>query len=156
MVFYPLIDYDKLKILRIFVLLSTVSVLSFLVLLNTEQSGNAFVKILSPSKNQQIPINTPVNISGTSKDTVNSDCKIMLVVNKEFPYREVVPLNNFGKGDYSKWSFMLTSEYSQLTLGDNKITSKAECDKSYNSFVKDSSTGKYIKHSSVNVTGVSN
>jgi len=150
-----MIDWKKLMELKIFVLLSTVSVLSFLILSNTTQHGNAFVKIISPSKNQQIPINTPINISGTSKDTMNSNCKIMLVVNKEFPYREVMPVSNFGKGDYSRWSFMLTSEYAQLTLGDNKITSKAECDKSYNSFVKDDSTGKYIKHSSVNVTGVS-
>lgn len=51
---------------------------------------------------------------------------------------------------------LYASNYITLTLGENKITSKAECNKSYNDFVRDNNTGKYIKHSSVNVTGISN
>jgi hypothetical protein len=80
----------------------------------------------------------------------------MLVINKEFPYREVTPIDNIER-DFSKWSFILTSNnYTTLTLGENKLTSKSECDKPYFDLVRDNSTGKYIKHSSVNVTGISN
>jgi hypothetical protein len=48
-----------------------------------------------------------------------------------------------------------SNNYSNITLGENIITSKAECNKPYIDLVKDNSTGKYIKHSSINVTGTS-
>jgi len=140
---------------RIFVPLLTISVLSLLVFIHTIQYGYAFVKIIFPVKNQHILINAPINISGISEDTKYSNCKIMLVINKEFPYREVIPVDNFG-GDFSKWSFMLTSDYATLDLGENKITSKTECDIFDESLIRDNSTGKYIKHFSINVTGISN
>lgn len=97
----------KSMIVSTFVPLSIFSILSLLVLAHIIQNGNAFVKIISPVKNQLIPINSPINISGISKDTKYSDCKIMLVINKAFPYREVIPVDNFGKGDFSRWSYML-------------------------------------------------
>ncbi len=80
----------------------------------------------------------------------------MIVVNKEFPYIEAQPVDNFGRGDYSKWSFILTPDYTKLQPGENKINLKAGCDKFHKSLVKDNVTGRYIKHSSVNVTGMIN
>ncbi len=35
----------------------------------------------------------------------------MIVINKEFPFRETQPIDNFGQADYSEWSFILTPEY---------------------------------------------
>lgn len=89
------------------------------------QPSIAFVEINTPMKNQQVPLGIILNISGTSEDNKLSKCKITIVVNNEFPYRETHPIGNFGHGDYSKWSFVLTSEYTKLNLGENKITSKA-------------------------------
>jgi hypothetical protein len=148
---------SKLMMLWSFVFLLTISfILSLVTLVNPIQYGNAFVEIISPVKDQQIPIDIPINISGVSKDTKSSDCNVMLVINKEFPYREVTPAD-YVDGDFSTWSFMLTSNnYTTLNLGENKITSKAECNKSYIDLVRDNNTGKYIKHSSINVTGISN
>lgn len=152
-----MINKSKSMMLWPYVFLLTISsILSLVTLVNPIQYGNAFVKIISPVKDQQIPIDIPIIISGVSKDTKSSDCKVMLVINKEFPYREVTPVDDID-GDFSKWSFMLTSNnYTTLNLGENKITSKAECNKPYIDLVRDNSTGKYIKHSSINVTAISN
>ncbi|MDN5866412.1 MAG: hypothetical protein L0H55_03325 [Candidatus Nitrosocosmicus sp.] len=120
------------------------------------QTGNSFVEINFPTQNQQIPQNTIINISGTSEDNKYLECKVMIVVNKEFPYRETRPIDNIGQGDYSKWSFILTPDYTKLQPGENKITSKAICDEFHRTLVKDNVTGQYIKHSSVNVTGMIN
>jgi hypothetical protein len=35
----------------------------------------------------------------------------MIVFNKEFPFRETQPRDNFGQADDSEWSFILTPEY---------------------------------------------
>ena len=120
------------------------------------QTGSSFVEIIFPIQNQQIPLNTKLYISGTSDDNKYSKCKIMIVVNKEFPYRETQPIDNFGHGDYSKWSFILTPDYTKLHSGENKITSKAVCDEFHRTLVQDNVTGRFIKHSSVNVTGILN
>ncbi|MDF0680664.1 MAG: hypothetical protein P0116_06840 [Candidatus Nitrosocosmicus sp.] len=120
------------------------------------QTGSSFVEINSPIQDQQIPRNAIINISGTSQDNNYSKCKIMIVVNKEFPYRDIKPIDNFSRVDYSKWSFILTPDYTKLKLGENKITSKAVCDEYHITMAKDNVTGRYIKHSSVNVTGIIN
>lgn len=124
--------------------------------LSVIQTGSSFVDINSPIQNQQIPLNAMLNISGTSEDNKYSKCKIMVVVNKEFPYRDTKPIDNFGRVDYSKWSFILTPDYTELKLGENKITSKAVCDEYHRTLVKNNVTGQYVKHSSVNVTGITN
>jgi hypothetical protein len=51
-------------------LLTLSSILSLIIIVNTTQYVNSFVKITSPVKNQEIPIGVPINISGVSKDTV--------------------------------------------------------------------------------------
>lgn len=121
-----------------------------------QTSSSSFVEINFPLQHQQIPLNTLMNNLGTSEDNKYSKCKVMTVVNKEFPYREATPIDNFGQGDYSKWSFILTPDYTKLQPGDNKITSKAVCDEFHRTLVKDTVTGLYIKHSGVNVTGMIN
>ena len=120
------------------------------------QMASSFVEINSPIQNQQIPLNAILNISGTSEDNKYSKCKITIVVNKEFPYRGAQSVDNFGRGDYSKWSFILTPDYTKLQPGENKITSKAECDEFHRTLIKDNTTGRYIKHSTINVTGMIN
>ncbi len=44
------------------------------------------IKITSPIKGQQVPIGNPV-ISGTSKDNVNSNCYINVIVNELKSYQ---------------------------------------------------------------------
>ncbi len=133
---------------------SLLSVFSVIILfLSIIQTSSSFVEINFPLQHQQIPLNTILNISGTSEDNNYSNCKVMFIVNKEFLYMETQPIDNFGQGGYSKWSFILTLEYTKLRPGDNKITSKAVCDEFHRTLVKDIVRGLYIKHSSVNVNG---
>jgi hypothetical protein len=119
-------------------------------------TGSSFVEIDSPIQDQRVPLNATLNISGTSEDNKYSKCKVMIVVNKEFPYRDTQPIDNFGRGDYSKWIFILTPDYTKLQPGENKITSKAVFDEYHRTMVRDNDTGWYIKHFSISVTGMMN
>ncbi len=58
-------------------------------------------------------------------------------------------------GDYSEWTFVVNPQYAEIEEGINTITSKAICDAPYESFLKlDPLTRQYVKHYSINVTGV--
>jgi hypothetical protein len=88
------------------------------------------VKITSPSKDGYIPIGNSNNfeISGTSTDNANTDCKVSIILNNVKPYQEVVPTGPGGEGDYSAWSFSLTSSYNAtIKEGSNKLTAKQTC-----------------------------
>jgi hypothetical protein len=114
--------------------------------------ASAFVNIVSPSKGEPVPAGSSLEISGTSDDNAQFNCKILILVNDKRPYQETTPV---GPGDYSKWVFIVTPQYSEIEEGINKITSKATCDAAYEPFlVQDPLTKEYVKHYSINVTGV--
>ena len=116
------------------------------------QFANAFVNIVSPSKGEAVPTGSSLEITGTSDDNAQFNCKIMVIVNDKRPYQETIPV---GPGDYSKWTFVVNPQYAEIEQGINTITSKATCDATYESFLKlDPITKEYVKHYSVNVTGV--
>ncbi len=105
----------------------------------------AKIKITSPTRGQQVPVGKDLTVSGTSIDNATSnDCKVSVIVNKVRPYQNATAAGAGGAADYSKWSFVLTSKYTTIKPGENRITSKYECanDPNANLF------------SSVNVTGV--
>jgi hypothetical protein len=114
--------------------------------------ASAFVNIVSPSKGETVPAGSSLTVSGTSDDTAQFNCKIMVIVNDKRPYQETMPV---GLGDYSKWTFVVNPQYAEIEQGINTITSKASCDAPYESFLKlDPITKEYVKHYSINVTGV--
>ena len=114
--------------------------------------ASAFVNIVSPSKGEPVPAGSSLEISGTSNDNAQTNCKIQVIVNDKRPYQETTPV---GPGDYSKWVFIVTPQYSEIEEGINKITSKAICDAAHEPFlVQDPITKQYVKHYSINVTGV--
>ena len=103
------------------------------------------VKITSPIKDQQVPIGN-LTISGTSKDNINSNCYVNVVVNDVKPYQNASATGPGGANDYSSWTFNLTPKYTTLKEGvSNKITAKFSC----------SSNPTLASFYSVNVTGVS-
>jgi hypothetical protein len=103
------------------------------------------VKIISPTKGQQVPVDRDLTISGISTDnSKTSECKVSVIVNGNKPYRPAYPAGQTGGGDYSKWNFTLTSSYTNIKEGQNKITAKFSCGNDPN----------LISHNSVNVTGV--
>src|SRR5689334_16580295 len=66
------------------------------------------VKITSPTKHQQIPINKNLIITGTTKHPVfpdnatTSDCQVSIIVNGIRPYHTATATGPGGAADYSK------------------------------------------------------
>jgi hypothetical protein len=102
------------------------------------------VKITSPTKGQQIHVGGNLLIYGTSADKTTSDCKVSVIVNGVKPYRIASSNGEVGGNDYSKWNYTLTSAYTSIKQGQNKITAKFLCN----------NNPSLISYNSVNVTGV--
>ena len=87
------------------------------------------VKIISPDKGDLIPLNSnnSLVIKGVSKDNATSDCDVSVIVNNVKPYQSVKPTGSQGENDYSNWQYTLSSNYTNINEGSNKITSKILC-----------------------------
>ena len=117
------------------------------------EAANAFIHITSPPKEEAVPAGAPLEISGDSSDTAQSNCKVLVVVDDKQPYQEATPTG--GLNDYSTWSFTVSPPYAEIEEGLNKITAKASCDSLYSPELKqDLLTKQYEKHYSINVTGI--
>ena len=116
------------------------------------QYASAFVNIVSPSKGEAVPAGSSLTVSGTSDDNAQTNCNIQIIVNDNRPYQDTIPV---APGDYSEWIFVVNPQYAEIEEGINTITSKALCDAPHEPFlVLDPLTRQYVKHYSVNVTGV--
>lgn len=107
------------------------------------------VNITSPPKGQQIPvIIDELNISGKSTDKpATDDCQVSVIVNDVKPYQPAKANGTTGgDNDYSKWSFTLSSNYTSIKEGVNKITARLSCFPN----VVDNIT----KWFSINITGI--
>jgi hypothetical protein len=103
------------------------------------------VKITSPAKDQKVPIGN-LTVSGTSKDNINSNCYVNVIVNDVKPYQNASATGPGGVNDYSNWTFNLSPKYTTLKEGiSNKITAKFSC----------SSNPTLASFYSVNITGLS-
>ncbi len=105
----------------------------------------AKIKITSPTKGQQVPVGKDLTVSGTSIDNAASNyCKVSVIVNKVRPYQPATATGTGGAADYSKWKFDITSKYTTIKPGQNRITAKYEC----------GNNAALTSFSSVNVIGV--
>ena len=102
------------------------------------------IKITSPTRGQQVPVGKDFTISGTSIDNATSNCQVSVIANNVKPYHNTTAVGTGGAADYSKWNFALTSKYTTIKQGENRITAKYECANNPGSKA----------FSSVNVTGV--
>jgi hypothetical protein len=80
-----------------------------------------------PIKGQQVPTGTTLKISGTSRDNTTFDCHVNVIVNDVKPYQNASATGTNGPNDYSNWTFNLTSKYTLVKDGENKITAKFSC-----------------------------
>jgi hypothetical protein len=102
------------------------------------------VKIISPTKGEQVPVGKDLSISGTSVDNGTSGCKVSVKVNFVNPYHDALPIAAGAQNNsYSKWNFTLTSAYTSIHPGQNKIIAKFSCADNPN----------LISKATVNVTG---
>jgi hypothetical protein len=119
------------------------------------EAASAFIHITSPPKEEAVPAGAPLEISGDSSDTAQSNCNILVVVDDRQPYQEATPTGPGGPNDYSTWSFTVSPPYAEIEEGLNKITAKASCDSPLTPELKqDLLTKQYEKHYSINVTGL--
>jgi hypothetical protein len=89
--------------------------------------SNESVKIVSPVEGQQVPIGEELIASGESSDDISKDCTVSVIVNNIKPYHTASATGASGPGDYSKWSFTLSSNYTDIIEGRNRITAKLSC-----------------------------
>ena len=111
---------------------------------SSSQQHVSKIKITSPIRGQQVPAGKDLTVSGTSVDNATANCQVSVIVNNVKPYQNATATGTGGSADYSKWNFDITSKYTTVKLGQNRITSKYEC--------TSNPTSKGF--SSVNVTGV--
>jgi hypothetical protein len=94
----------------------------------TSQAGmTESVKINAPADGNQVPINEDLMISGESSDDATKDCGVSVIVNNVKPYHDVSASGSTGSSDYSEWNFTLSSNYTQVKEGSNRITAKLLC-----------------------------
>jgi hypothetical protein len=120
---------------------------------NMSSSSLPGVNITSPQKGQQITANIDdLTISGksTDKPTAVDDCQVSVIVNSVKPYQHARANGTTGESnDYSRWFFILNSNYTSIKEGVNKITAKLSC---LPTVVGDDNN--MTKWYSVNVTGI--
>jgi hypothetical protein len=117
-----------------------------------QQAPPMGVKITSPSRDDNITIgnNNNFEISGTSTDNTNTDCKVSVILNNVKPYQDAIPAGPGGDGDYSAWSFSLNPSYNAtVEEGSNKLTAKQTC-ANPNEFA----SSDLVKHYSVFFNGI--
>ena len=106
------------------------------------------VNITSPEKGQQIPVGNNLTVSGKSTDEpASNDCQISVIVNSIKPYQPATANGTIGKNDYSRWFFVLSSNYTAIKEGVNEITAKLSC-------LSSLSNNNTTKWYSINVTGM--
>jgi hypothetical protein len=105
------------------------------------------VKITSPIKGQQLPINSTLTVTGTSvANSTSAFCQISVIVNGIRPYQKADATGIGGANDYSTWNYKLIPTYALIKQGQNKITAKFSCD----------NNPSLTSYNSVNVTGLAN
>jgi hypothetical protein len=106
------------------------------------------VNITSPEKGQQIPVGNNLTVSGKSTDEpASNDCQVSVIVNSIKPYQPATANGTIGKNDYSRWFFVLSSNYTAIKEGVNEITAKLSC-------LSSLSNNNTTKWYSINVTGI--
>jgi hypothetical protein len=95
------------------------------------------------SYEEAVPAGSSLTVSGTSDNNAQTNCNIQIIVNDHRPYQDTIPV---APGDYSEWTFVISSQYAEIEEGINTITSKAICDAPHEPFVKlDPLTRQYVK-----------
>ena len=103
------------------------------------------VKILSPTKEQEVPINIQnFTVEGVSTDNSTNNCDVSLLLNGITPYVIVSSKGQNGPDDFSAWEQIFNSNL-HLNIGENKLTAKLLC--------SDDKSNQITKYHSVNFTG---
>ncbi len=116
---------------------------------------SANVLIHSPKNGEQVKIDQPFTVSGSSKYPSNWDCEVsiadgnmssLIVPNSvnSTSYKQATAIGNNGTSDYSTWQFTVNPAQTNLKNGSQSITAKLQCD----------SPASLVKTNKVNVIGI--
>jgi hypothetical protein len=106
------------------------------------------VKILSPSRGEEVPVNIQnFVVRGVSTDNSTNSCELSLLPNGITPYLGVNAKGQGGSGDFSVWDRQFGSDF-PMNVGENKITARLMC-------MNDDGNNKTSKYQTINFTGVS-
>jgi hypothetical protein len=107
------------------------------------------VKITSPHKGQEVPVDSNILVSGISSpppaDKSRTDCTVSVLLNEVKPYQKAVATGHGRTTDYSTWQYGITTNYAAIKQGQNKITAKISCA---------ANPTNLTKFNSLNVTGI--
>lgn len=95
--------------------------------LTSQPGAQESIKIDAPSDGKQVPIDRDLLISGGSSDDASKDCGVSVIVNNVKPYHNAFAIGPGGHNDFSQWNFTLSSNYTQIKEGPNRITAKLSC-----------------------------
>jgi hypothetical protein len=95
--------------------------------LTSQAAAKEWIKIDTPSEGKQVPMDRDLLISGGSSDDASTDCGVSVIVNNVKPYHSASATGSGGLNDYSQWNFTLSSNYTQIKEGPNRITAKLSC-----------------------------
>lgn len=84
-----------------------------------ENNNTIGVNITSPEKGKSIPIESILTVTGKSTDNPTSDdCQVSVIVNGIKPYQRATANGSTEAiNDYSKWFFVLSSNYTSIKEG---------------------------------------
>jgi hypothetical protein len=103
------------------------------------------VKIVSPARDQKVPVGKNLTVIGTSIDNATSNCIVSISLNGVKPYQRAAGAGPNGATDYSLWGFLLTPKYAPVKEGQNQLKAKFSC----------IDNPSLVSYYSANITGIS-
>jgi len=150
-----------LPIIIIIVLITSFILWSNIFTLSEGQTATPSIRITSPPNGQTVSTSDKLTISGiwTGNISRSNPCYVSVIVNNMKPYQNATPDGPNGANDYSKWHYNISTTYTAIKEGQNKITAKLSCLQTGTSSTNLTNTtnlsNNLVKWNSINVTGVS-
>jgi len=105
------------------------------------------VEITSHRNGDYVYLSSELTIRGTSSDTGNTNCTILISINNIQPFQNASATDSQGEQDFSNWNSTFSNATNLLRLGKNSITSFIVC------LDTNSNTPTSSSHS-INLTGL--
>ena len=85
------------------------------------------VEITFPKNGDSISLSSELTIKGTSSDTSNTNCTILMSINNIQPFQNASAIGSQGEQDFSNWNSTFLNATNLLRPGKNTITSFIVC-----------------------------
>ena len=120
--------------------------------LTSQSATDEWIKIVTPETDQQIPAGKEFTVSGESSDDTSKDCDVSVMVNYVKPYHTASATGAGGSDDYSQWNFTLSSNYTEIKEGTNRITAKLFCSPTSARWYSVDIMGVYASQANTNIS----